>query len=160
MAPRTRARKRAADRRLNETAPPRLGGPFAFSTGGEQGAAASYRDPLGVRDPHRPPPPRRQSRATAATPMQLNHQKSERKPHPRRRGGHDNPQPGGPRRGNAGSAKPTPATRFAVYSGQERLGSYGQAGDAWVAFTRLGREIGTFASQNEAIVAIERGAKS
>jgi hypothetical protein len=79
----------------------------------------------------------------------------------KRRSGRDNPPTGGPRHGYASkSAQPTSETRFAVYSGQDRLGSYGQAGDAWVAFTRLGREIGTFASQNEAIVAIERGAKS
>jgi hypothetical protein len=89
------------------------------------------------------------------------HPTVESKPQPRRRSGHDNPASGGPRHGNAGkSAKPTAETRFALYSGQDRLGSHGQAGDAWVAFTRLGREIGTFATQNEAIVAIEREAKS
>jgi len=43
--------------------------------------------------------------------MQLNHQKSERKPQTRLRSGRDNPQRGDPRRGNAGnSAKPTAAT--------------------------------------------------
>ncbi len=72
------------------------------------------------------------------------------------KGGRDNPPPGGPRHGNDGkSAKPTAATRYAVYSGRDRLGSYGQAGDAWVAFTRLGREIGTFASEQAAIAAID-----
>jgi hypothetical protein len=87
--------------------------------------------------------------------MQLNHPKSERKSQPRR-GGRDNPPPGGPRHGNAGkSSKPTAATRFAVYSGQERLGSYGQAGDAWVAFTRRGIEIGVFDSEQAAIAAID-----
>jgi hypothetical protein len=87
--------------------------------------------------------------------MQLNHQKSERKPHTRR-GGRDNPQRGGPRRGHAGNAaKPTAATRYAVYSGRDRLGSYGQAGDAWVALDRLGREIGVFDSEQAAIAAID-----
>jgi hypothetical protein len=87
--------------------------------------------------------------------MQLNHQKSERKPHTRR-SGKDNPPPGGPRRGNAGnSAKPTVATRYAVYSGRDRLGSYGQAGDAWVAFTRRGHPLGTFSSERAAIAAID-----
>jgi hypothetical protein len=80
------------------------------------------------------------------------------------RSGRDNPPVGRPRHDVSKAVKPTAATQFAVYSGQDsgqdRLGSYGQAGDAWVAFTRLGIEIGVFASQNEAIVAIERGAKS
>jgi hypothetical protein len=90
-----------------------------------------------------------------ATPMQLKHHESENKPHTRR-GGKDNPPTGGPRRGNAGnSAKPTAATRYAVYSGRDRLGSYGQAGDAWVAFTRLGREIGVYASEQAAVAAID-----
>jgi hypothetical protein len=86
--------------------------------------------------------------------MQLNHPKSERKASTRN--GRDNPEPGGPRHGNAGkSARPTAATRYAVYSGQDRLGSYGQAGDAWVAFTRLGLEIGVFNSEQAAIAAID-----
>jgi hypothetical protein len=76
-----------------------------------------------------------------------------------RRSGRDNPARGGPRHGYVGSSpKPTTATKYAVYSGRDRLGSYGQAGDAWVAFTRRGLEIGTFASQSEAADAIEREA--
>jgi hypothetical protein len=95
--------------------------------------------------------------ANSSNAMQINHQKSEGKPHTRRGGRDNSPPASGPRHGNAGkSAKPTAATRYAVYSGRDRLGSYGQAGDAWVAFTRLGREIGTFCSQSEAIDAIER----
>jgi hypothetical protein len=74
----------------------------------------------------------------------------------RRRSGRDNPERGRPRHGNAGkSAKPTAATRYAVYSGQDRLGSYGRASDAWVAFTRLGRPLGTFDSERAAIAAID-----
>lgn len=93
------------------------------------------------------------------TPMQLNHQKSERKPQTRRRNGRDNPERGATLRGNSGkSAKPTAATRYAVYSGQDRLGSYGQAGDAWVAFTRLRCPLGAFGSESEAIDSIERSA--
>jgi hypothetical protein len=92
--------------------------------------------------------------------MDYHHHESKYKPQPRRRSGRDNPPTGRTRLGNAGSPKPTSETRFAVYSGRDRLGSYGQAGDAWVAFTRLGREIGTFASQSEAIAAIDAGAAS
>jgi hypothetical protein len=96
--------------------------------------------------------------------MQLKHHESENKPHTRR-GGKDNPPTGGPRRGNAGnSAKPTSATRYAIYGGAgtdtDRLGSFRIDGDAFTAFDKRGIEIGTFATQNEAIVAIERGAKS
>jgi hypothetical protein len=90
--------------------------------------------------------------------MQLNHQKSERKPHPRRRGGHDNPQPGGPRRGNAGSAKPTAATLYSVYAGRDRLGAYRRDGEIFTAFTRLGRRLGVFDSEQAAIAAIDGGA--
>ena len=95
--------------------------------------------------------------------MQINQRESERKAVERKRGrsGRDNPEPGGPRHGNAGkSARPTPQTKFSVYDGTDRLGSFRRDGDSFVAFDRLGIEIGTFASQNEAIVAIERGVKS
>jgi hypothetical protein len=90
--------------------------------------------------------------------MQINHQKSERKPHPRR-GGKDNPPTGGPRRGNAGnSARPTAATQYAAYSGQDRLGSFRIDGDAFTAFDRRGRVIGVFETQSAAVDAIEREA--
>jgi len=95
--------------------------------------------------------------------MQINQRESERKAGERKRGrsGRDNPEPGGPRHGNAGkSARPTPQTKFSVYDGTDRLGSFRRDGDTFEAFDRLGIEIGTFASQNEAIVAIERGVKS
>jgi hypothetical protein len=89
--------------------------------------------------------------------MQLNYQKPERKAR-KRRPGRDNPQPGEFQHGPVGkSAQPTPVTRYAVYSaGQDRLGSYGQAGDAWVALDRLGQPLGVYASQQAAIDAIER----
>jgi hypothetical protein len=90
--------------------------------------------------------------------MQLNHQKSERKPQPSRRSGHDNPQRGGPRRGNAGnSARPTSATQYAVYDGRERLGSFRHDGKTFTAFTRLGRPLGVFDREQAAIDAIDSG---
>jgi hypothetical protein len=80
----------------------------------------------------------------------------------KRRGGKDNPQRGGPRCGavSAGRVEPTPQTQFSVYDGTpfERIGSFRHDDNGFVAFTRLGREIGTFATQNEAIVVIEREA--
>jgi hypothetical protein len=89
--------------------------------------------------------------------MEVNQPKSERKPHTRR-GGKDNPPPGGPRRGNAGnSAKPTSATRYAIYggAGTDRLGSFRIDGDAFTAFDRRGHTIGTFPTEREAITAID-----
>jgi hypothetical protein len=95
--------------------------------------------------------------------MQLNHQKSERKPHTRR-GGKDNSPPGGPRRGNAGnSAKPTAATRYAVYDGTpfERIGSFRHDGNSFEAYSRRGQLLGSFATQKECLDAIDSaGAKS
>jgi hypothetical protein len=85
--------------------------------------------------------------------MQLKHHESENKPHARR-GGKDNPPRGGPRLGNAGSAKPTSATQFAVYDGRDRLGAYCRDGETFIAFTRLGRQIGVFPSLREALQAI------
>jgi hypothetical protein len=95
--------------------------------------------------------------------MEINQHEPERKPRTRR-GGKDNPPPGGPRRGNAGnSARPTAETRFAVYDGTpfERAGAFQRdSASSFTAFDRRGRVIGTFASQSEAIMAIEREAKS
>jgi hypothetical protein len=91
--------------------------------------------------------------------MQLNHQKSERKPHTRR-GGKDNPPPGGPRRGNAGnSARPTAATQHAVYDGTpfSRIGSFRHDGTSFEAFDRRGRPLGVFDSEQAAIAAIDGG---
>ncbi len=59
-----------------------------------------------------------------------------------------------------GRVEPTPKTQIAVYDGTDRLGSFRRDGDSFVAFDRLGREIGTFASQSEAADAIEREAAS
>jgi hypothetical protein len=88
--------------------------------------------------------------------MQITHQKPESKPQPRRRGGKDNPPTGGPRRGHAGNAaRPTSATRFAVYSGRDRLGAFRRDGDTFEAFDRLGRPLGTFDSEQAAIAAID-----
>ena len=59
--------------------------------------------------------------------------------------------------------EPTAATRYSVYSGADtdRLGSYGRAGDTWIAFDRLGKPIGGFFdSEIAAIAAIEREAVS
>jgi hypothetical protein len=74
----------------------------------------------------------------------------------RKRGGKDNPPTGGPRHGNAGkSAKPTAATLFSVYAGRDRLGAYCRDGETFTAFTRLGRPIGIFDSEQAAIAAID-----
>jgi hypothetical protein len=74
----------------------------------------------------------------------------------KRRSGRDNPQRGAPMRGSVtkGRVEPTPQTQFAVYDGQNRIGAFRRDDDGFVAFTRRGIEIGTFASQNEAIDAI------
>jgi hypothetical protein len=94
--------------------------------------------------------------------MELDQPKLERKPHKQGRSGHNNPRPSDPRHGRtAKSAQPTPETRFAVYSnsGQERLGSLQRTNDAtFIAFTRRGHLLGTFASEQAAVAAIERGA--
>jgi hypothetical protein len=94
--------------------------------------------------------------------MDYHHHESKYKPQPRRRSGKDNPGRGAPTRGSVtkGRVEPTPQTQYSIYSGRDRLGSFRIDGDAYTAFDRLGCEIGTFSSQNEAIVAIERGAKS
>jgi hypothetical protein len=81
----------------------------------------------------------------------------------KRRGGKDNPPPGGPRCGHAGnSARPTSATLFAVYGsgsrGNDRLGSFRIDGDAFEAFDRRGQLLGVFRTQKECLDAIERGA--
>jgi hypothetical protein len=79
----------------------------------------------------------------------------------KRHSGKDNPPPGGPRRGNAGnSARPTSATQYVVYDGRERLGSFRHDGETFTAFTRLGRPLGVFDSEQAAIAAIDSGAKS
>jgi hypothetical protein len=79
-----------------------------------------------------------------------------------KRTGRDNPEPGGPRHGPAyKSARPTPQTLFAVCDGTDRLGAFRIDGmTTFTAFDRLGFLIGTFASQNEATVAIEQRAAS
>jgi hypothetical protein len=77
--------------------------------------------------------------------MQINHPKPEHKPQPS----------DSPRRGNAGkSARPTPQTKFSVYDGTDRLGSFRRDGDSFVAFTRLGRPLGVFDSEQAAIAAV------
>lgn len=54
----------------------------------------------------------------------------------------------------------TPATQYAVYAGRERLGAYGRAGDAWVAFNRLGLPVGGFFdSERDAIDAIAEASR-
>jgi hypothetical protein len=72
------------------------------------------------------------------------------------------PPRGAPMRGSVskGRVEPTPQTKFSVYDGQNRIGAVRRDDNGFVAFTRLGREIGTFASQSEAADAIEREAKS
>jgi hypothetical protein len=50
---------------------------------------------------------------------------------------------------------PTAATRYSVYSGQDRLGAYQRDGDSFVAFNRLGKSLGTFDTQQAAIAAID-----
>jgi hypothetical protein len=100
----------------------------------------AQKNALGTRTPSKPKPHPKQTKSARPTAA---------------RSGRDNPVPGRPRLGNAGSPKPTSKTRFSVYSGQDRLGSYGQAGDAWIALNRLGREIGTFPTEREAIAAID-----
>jgi hypothetical protein len=98
------------------------------------------------------------NRGQQSNAMQLKHHESENKPHTRR-GGKDNPSPGGPRRGNAGnSARPTAATLYSVYAGRDRLGAYRRDGETFTAFTRLGRPLGVFDSEQAAIAAIDPGA--
>jgi hypothetical protein len=92
--------------------------------------------------------------------MQYHHHESERKAVERKRSrsGRDNPEPGGPRHGNAGkSAKPTAATQYAVYDGTpfERIGSFRHDGNSFEGIDRRGRSLGTFGSQQAAIAAID-----
>jgi len=96
------------------------------------------------------------NRGQQSNAMQLKHHESENKPQ-KRRGGKDNPPTGGPRRGNAGSAKPTAATQYAVYDGTpfERIGSFRHDGNSFEAFDRLGRPLGVFDSEQAAIAAID-----
>jgi hypothetical protein len=78
-----------------------------------------------------------------------------------RRGGKDNPPPGGPRRGHAGnSARPTSATQYAVYDGQNRIGSFRHDGNSFEAYGRRGQFLGSFATQKECLGVIDSaGAK-
>jgi hypothetical protein len=71
---------------------------------------------------------------------------------------------GGPRRGALTSRErpvPSPDVRRAVYSGhsgnsgQDRLGSYRRVGAAFEAFDRLGRALGVFSTEREAIASID-----
>jgi hypothetical protein len=64
------------------------------------------------------------------------------------------------RHGNAGSARPTATTKFAVYNGRERLGAYSHDGISFEAFNRLGRSLGIFSSLREAVQAINGGGAS
>jgi hypothetical protein len=74
----------------------------------------------------------------------------------RGRSGRDNPEVGRPRHSNTGkSARPTSKTQFSVYSGTDRLGSFRIDGDAFEAFDRLGRSLGQFPTEREAIAAID-----
>jgi hypothetical protein len=51
--------------------------------------------------------------------------------------------------------RPVPSsTARAVYSGQDRLGSYARFGDVWVAVDRLGKPVGRFPTELEAQNAI------
>jgi hypothetical protein len=81
----------------------------------------------------------------------------------KRRSGHDNPERGASLRGSVtkGRVEPSADVRRAIYSGTERLGSYRRDGETFTAFTRLGRPLGTFSSEQAAIDAIDSaGAKS
>jgi hypothetical protein len=60
---------------------------------------------------------------------------------------------------SAGQVRRKPAVGIeaaarAVYSGQDRLGSYRRCFDRWIAVDRLGRPIGQFATELEAQDAI------
>jgi hypothetical protein len=90
--------------------------------------------------------------------MDYHHHESKYKPQPRRRSGRDNPEPGGPRHGNAGkSARPTSATQYAVYDGTpfERIGSFRHDGNSFEAYGRRGQLLGSFATQKECLDAID-----
>jgi hypothetical protein len=87
--------------------------------------------------------------------MDYHHHESKYKPQPRRRSGRDNPPRGGPMRGSVTKGRVADVRR-AIYSGQDRLGSYARGpGESWLAFDRLGRPLGTFSSERAAIAAID-----
>jgi hypothetical protein len=87
--------------------------------------------------------------------MQYHHHESERKAR-KRPPGRDNPKPGEFRhRGVYKTPQPTAATQYAVYDGRDRLGAYRRDGETFTAFNRLGREIGSFNSEQAAIAAID-----
>jgi hypothetical protein len=50
---------------------------------------------------------------------------------------------------------PSADVRRAIYSGQDRLGSYRRVGTAFEAFDRLGRPLGAFPTEREAIGAVD-----
>ncbi|HKF08903.1 MAG TPA: hypothetical protein VKB89_09300 [Xanthobacteraceae bacterium] len=50
--------------------------------------------------------------------------------------------------------------QFSVYDGRDRLGSFRRDGDRFAAFNRLGRCLGTFTTQGEAIAVVGREAAS
>jgi hypothetical protein len=77
----------------------------------------------------------------------------------KRRSGRDNPEPGATMRGSVtkGRVEPSADVRRAIYSGTERLGSYRRIGVTFEAFDRLGRPLGTFPTEREAIAAVDLG---
>jgi hypothetical protein len=81
-------------------------------------------------------------------------------PRPERNPNPQKPHKAGPahRRGRAlagDHVRPTAATRYSVYSGTDRLGSYRRVGTVFEAFDRLGRSLGTFPTEREAIASID-----
>jgi hypothetical protein len=58
-----------------------------------------------------------------------------------------------PRRGNVDGRVTT--AQFAIYDGQDRVGSFRRDGDTFEVFDRRGRPLGRFATQAAATAAIE-----
>jgi hypothetical protein len=75
----------------------------------------------------------------------------------RKRNPHSLPESGGPRRGPLTTRErpATTAAQISIYSGQDRLGSYRRVGAVFEAFDRLGRALGTFPNEREAIASID-----
>jgi hypothetical protein len=90
--------------------------------------------------------------------MDYHHHESKYKPqNARRRSGRDNPPRGSPMRGSVtkGRVEPTPQTKFSVYDGTDRVGSFRRDGDTFEAYGRRGQLLGSFATQKECLAAID-----
>jgi hypothetical protein len=75
-------------------------------------------------------------------------------PHPEPSRKHTDSRAPHPGFARAAGSRDTSGAYRAVYSGQDRLGAYHGTGNVWTAVDRLGRPLGTYATELEAADAI------